>query len=232
MSNLSDLRPQTIVILAMSADGKITDKNSSAARFGSATDKKHLEKQISLVDGVIFGAGTLRAYGSSLPITDLQLIDSRKYLGKSSQPIHIVVSASGKVDSQIRFFEQTIPRWLLSTQEGASFWQNKNYFEHILVRETKSAGFVWQEILPELKSLGINKLAILGGGELVASLFAIDAIDELWLTVCPIILGGVTAPTPVAGEGWLQAEGIKLDLLEIKQIEKEVFLHYRVVRKS
>ncbi len=86
----------------------------------------------------------------------------------------------------------------------------------------------WQTTLNKLQQLKINKLAILGGGELVASLFRENLIDELWLTVCPVIFGGKTAPTPVGGMGFLQSEAIELELIQIKQIEQEVFLHYAV----
>ena len=227
---MDNLHPQTTVVLGMSADGKITDKKGSAARFGSIADKIHLEEQISLVDGVIFGAKTLRAYGTSLPITNAQLIHSRKERQQNLQPLHILVSGSAKVDSRSRFFSQPIPRWLLTTEKGASLWPGNNYFERILVGATNHSGFIWQEILPVLKALGIAKLAILGGGQLVASLLAARAVDDIWLTVCPLILGGDGTPTPVGGEGWLQSEGVELDLLEVKQIKNEVFLHYKVVK--
>ena len=122
-----NFRPQTTVILAMTADGKIADKARSPARFGSNRDKTHLETQISLVDGVIFGAGTLRAYGTSLPITDQELIEARQKRRQNKQPIHIVVSASGKIDAQSKFFQQPIPRWLLTTSENiAIFAKNSN----------------------------------------------------------------------------------------------------------
>ena len=222
-------RPHTTTILAITADGKIADYTRSAARFGSATDKAHLESQISLVDGVIFGAGTLRAYGTSLPISNTKLIKSRQNR-RSIQPIHIVVSASGKIDRRLKFFQQPIPRWLLTTKNNSQLWQNNNLFDRVIVGKTDAnSGFEWQEILAQLSDLGMQKLAILGGGELVASLLAVKAIDEIWLTVCPVIFGGVTAPTPVGGKGWLQSEGIKLDLLEVKYIDREVFLHYRVI---
>jgi 5-amino-6-(5-phosphoribosylamino)uracil reductase len=222
-------RPHTTTILAITADGKIADYTRSAARFGSATDKAHLESQISLVDGVIFGAGTLRAYGTSLPISNTKLRQSRQDRG-SIQPIHLVVSASGEIDSGLKFFQQPIPRWLLTTKDNSQLWQNNNLFDRIIDGKTNSqSSFEWNQILPQLFNLGMQKLAILGGGELVASLLAVKAIDEIWLTVCPVIFGGVTAPTPVGGKGWLQSEGIKLDLLEVKQIDREVFLHYRVI---
>jgi len=218
-------RPQTRVVLAMTADGKIADEARSPARFGSAIDKSHLEKQICLVDGVIFGAGTLRAYGTSLPISDPLLLANRAKLKLPPQPIHIVCSASGNLNPQLRFFSQPIPRCLVTTSRGAKLWQNKkHYFDRILISDRVD----WIEIFARLIELGINKLAILGGGELVASLVALDLVDEIYLTICPLILGGANAPTPVEGIGLSAKTAKRLELVGIEQVESEVFLQYRV----
>lgn len=224
-------RPSTTVILAMTADGKIADEKRSPARFGSAADKAHLEEQISLVDAVLFGAGTLRAYGTSLPITNQNLLQQREKRSRSPQPIHIVCSASGEIDPKLRFFQQPLPRWLLTTATGAKLWQEKREFAKILVFETKNnlnKSLDWSEALTQLKLLGIDKLAILGGGELVASLIKANLIDELWLTICPVIFGGREAPTPVEGIGFSQQQAQRLELLSLKQVGQEIFLHYRL----
>lgn len=227
-------RPHTTAILAMTADGKITDHKGSPARFGSANDKFHLEKQVSKVDGVIFGADTLRAYGTTITVSEPHLLKSRKERSQSLQPVQIVVSASGNLNPRWRFFQQSIPRWLLTVPTGAQLWQAKTEFERILIihgtRENNSV-IDWTMTFVQLHELGLNKLAVLGGGELIASLLAANAIDELWLTICPIILGGKTAPTPVGGMGLLQSEGKQLQLLEVQKVEQEVFLHYRVQTK-
>ena len=222
-------RPQTTIVLAMTADGKITDRESSPARFGSTSDKLHLEKQISFVDAVIFGAGTLRSYGTTLPITNLKLLQARAKRAQTPQPFQIVCSASGKINCQLQFFSQPVPRWLLTTPTGAKFWQGKPEFERILISQSDRQ-MEWMAILPQLKQLGIDKLAILGGGKLIASLLAVDAVDEFYLTICPFIFGGQSASTPVGGKGWLQQQGLKLELISVKQIEQEVFLHYKVIR--
>lgn len=209
----------------MTADGKIADYQSSAARFGSDRDRAHLEKQVSLADGVLFGAGTLRAYGTTLSVTHPQLLQERSQRSQLPQPVQIVVSASGNLNPQWRFFRQPIPRWLLTSDKGATSWQNQPQFERILTYH--SASIDWGAIFTQLQELGIDRLAVLGGAELAASLLAVDLIDELWLTVCPLILGG-NAPTPIGGRGWLQAQAKRLQLLEVKRIEQEVFLHYRI----
>ncbi|MEY2858582.1 MAG: hypothetical protein RLZZ74_2895 [Cyanobacteriota bacterium] len=229
---LMNNRPHATVILGMTADGKIADYQSSPARFGSIHDQNHLEQQVSLVDGVLFGAGTLRAYGTTVCVSNPTLLQERKMRSQLPQPVQIVVSASGNLDSQWRFFQQPIPRWLITIPGHDSTWQSKTEFERILIAPVISPEnnsiINWIKTFQQLAELGLNRLAILGGGELVASLLAEDLIDELWLTLCPVIFGGKSAPTPVGGTGLIQSQGKKLQLLEVKQIEQELFLHYRV----
>ena len=231
----TNLRPHTTAILAITADGKIADSQRSAARFGSLNDKAHLETQVSLVDGVLFGAGTLRAYRTTISVSNSKLLQNRIERSQPPQPVQIVVSASGDLDPQWRFFQQPIPRWLLTLPDGAKSWRGRSQFERILISEPTqpdTSAIDWRSIFTQLSQLGLNKLAILGGSELVASLLALDLVDELWLTICPVIFGGNSAPTPVGGMGWLQSEAKSLRLLEVKQIEQEVFLHYSIERQG
>ncbi|OUL36656.1 riboflavin deaminase [Nostoc sp. T09] len=238
-------RPHTTVILAMSADGKIADFRRSPARFGSKADKAHLEKQIAASDAVLFGAGTLRAYGTTLTVSHPTLLQRRTQEGKSTQPVHIVITQSANLKPEIHFFKQPIKRWLLTTRAGAISWQGREQslpttggtakdcaakFEQILVFETPNGKIDTPAALKHLASLHITRLALLGGGELVASMLELDLIDELWLTVCPLILGGANAPTPVSGAGFLANLAPRLQLLEVHQVEQEVFLHYRLQR--
>lgn len=235
----------------MSADGKIADAKLSAARFPSAADKAHLERQVAKADATLFGASTLRAYRTTLPVSSLDLIEQRQQVGKPKQPIQIVCSASGNLDSRWRFFEQPIPRWLLVTLEGLQYWKDKveergdrsspthrKLFEHVLISERP---FDWHKVMRTLytgtSSLSattsrppIKRLLVMGGGELVASLLSDGLIDELYLTVCPLLIGGKTAPTPVGGLGFTLPRTPRLKLVSADAKGDEVFLHYLVSR--
>lgn len=219
-------RPHTTVVLAMSADGKIADVTRSPARFGSQTDKAHLEKQIAIADAVLFGAGTLRAYGTTLTVSHPDLLKHRKSNGKPPQPINIVISDSGQLNPELRFFQQPVERWLISTATGATFWQARPEFQRTLVFETLTGKVDICAALQHLTTLGIAQLGILGGGKLVANLLKMNLIDEIWLTVCPLILGGKEAPTPVEGSGFLAQQSPRLQLIEVHTENQEVFLHY------
>jgi 5-amino-6-(5-phosphoribosylamino)uracil reductase len=225
-------RPHTTVVLAMSADGKIADFRRAPARFGSKADKAHLEKQIAASDAVLLGAGTLRAYGTTLTVSHPTLLQHRTQEGKPAQPVHIVITHSANLNPEIHFFQQPIRRWLLTTKAGALFWQGRSEFEQILVFEAPTGKIDTLATLQHLAFLHITRLAVLGGGELVASMLELDLIDELWLTVCPLLLGGVSAPTPVEGQGFLANLAPRLQLLEVDRVDQEVFLHYRLQRST
>ncbi len=233
MNHDPNQKPQIAVILAMSADGKIADASRSAARFGSPADRAHLEQQIARSDAVLFGAGSLRAYETTLPLSNPELIQQRQLAGKSPQPVQIVVSRWAKFDPEWPFFRQPVPRWLLTTLAGAEYWQGKGEFEQILALEhpeTKSSNpeIDWPAALQHLATAGLYRLAVLGGGELVASLLAAKLVDEIWFTICPLLLGGTIAPSPVGGTGFPEKLAPGLELLSVKTIGSEVFLHYRL----
>jgi len=225
--------PHTTVILAMSADGKITDAALTPARFGSANDKSHLEQQVAASDAVLFGNGTLRAYGTALRVMKPDLLKQRELQGKPPQPVQIVCSRSRFFDPNWRFFQQPVPRWLLTGKDGemekiVNTQSAIGKFDRTLTAKTSEGEIDWIDAFQQLETLGIKRLAILGGGKLVASVLAAGSIDELWLTICPLILGGADAPTPVEGKGFLADLAPSLELLAVKQVGGEVFLHYRV----
>jgi 5-amino-6-(5-phosphoribosylamino)uracil reductase len=216
----------TTAILAMSADGKLTDYSKAPSSFVSQEDQDHLESKIALADAVLFGAGTLRAYGTTMIVRNPDLIQQRQDRNQPDQPLQIVCSQSADLDEDYPFFEQETPRGLLTDVAGAERWRDRPEFDLVLAAEEDP--FDWQVIFAELENLGIEKLAILGGGQLMGSLFNAGLVNEVWLTICPLILGNPTAPTPVAGEGFLIKYAPKLRLIESIVVNDEIFIHYRV----
>ncbi len=245
-SRLAANRPHVTVILAMSVDGKISDAHRTAARFPSTTDQRHLEQRLATADATLFGAGTLRAYGTTALIKDPVLLETRRQLQQPPQPVHIVCSPSGAVPPNAQFFNQPVPRWLLTTLAGAEKWPGQRGFDRVWIApsqpiEAASVGSVqsgeastgadgeydWPEILQELHGLGMRHLLVMGGGQIVAKLMATDVIDELWLTLCPLIIGGATSPTPCDGEGFSLDQAPRFTLKSTQTMGDEIFLNYQ-----
>lgn len=220
---------KTTLVLAMTADGKISDVTKSAPTFGSDRDYAHLEEQIMGSDVVLVGSGTLNDGGGAVVETKPELIQARLDRGKSAQPPQIICSRSGKIDPSLPFFQQSIERWLLTTKAGSADWIDRPSFDRVLVCETADGKDIdWQAVKIKLAELAVENICFLGGAELAASLFAANFIDELWLTVCPFIYGGSAAPSPVTGEGFTPDLAPRLKLLSVDRVEDELFLHYQV----
>lgn len=230
-----DKLPHLTAIVAISVDGKISDGINNPARFSSKKDLDHLEAKIALWDAIIFGGNTLRAYGTSLVIKNPELLSQRKENNQPCQPLNIVCSASGNINPKMTFFSQNLPRGLLTTKEGLLHWQEKvknfnqqkdNFFEKTFISDNP---INWRETLIKLSELNYKNIGILGGSHLISSLLAQNFINELWLTICPLIIGKKSAPSFLYPDLLENLNlPINLKLLEIKHIEEEIFLHYLI----
>ncbi len=214
----------SILVLAMTADGKIANGDRSAAKFSSPQDFRHLEEQVAQADAVLIGAGTLRIHGTTMRIIDPELIQSRIQRGQSPQPIQIVCSRSGDLNPDLKFFRQPVPRWLLNTAVNED-----QRFDRVL-QISNGQDIDWQQAWVELAGLGIDRLCILGGSEIATALWEQDLIDEFHLTICPWILSNVAAPTPCDGKGIKMPH--QLELINHQVIDQEIFLHYQRVQVS
>jgi riboflavin biosynthesis pyrimidine reductase len=84
-----------------------------------------------------------------------------------------------------------------------------------------------KEILSHLKSRGVKRVLVEGGGEVMWEFIKHDLIDEFHVTLTPWIIGGKTAPTLVDGEGFLPGKIRNLRLVSVKKVRDEIFLVYR-----
>jgi 5-amino-6-(5-phosphoribosylamino)uracil reductase len=207
----------------MSVDGKIANVRREPDKFASRRDFWRLEKLVAAADGVLIGAGTLRAHGTTMRVLAAESIADRHQQGLPEQPVQIVCSGGGDIPKDLKFFRQPVPRWLLTTDGGANGWTEGLEFRQILAAPGARIDWLWA--WQQLATAGIDRLCILGGAEIATALWQLDLIDELHLTICPLVMGGSTAPTLCDGLGL--ASGCQLQLLDWEAIEGEVFLHYR-----
>ena len=74
----------------------------------------------------------------------------------------------------------------------------------------------------------VRRLLCEGGGELNDALFRAGLVDELHLTICPLVIGGRRAPTIADGEGFSRlAEAAQLKLRSTRRVGDELFLVFR-----
>jgi 5-amino-6-(5-phosphoribosylamino)uracil reductase len=79
-----------------------------------------------------------------------------------------------------------------------------------------------------LSGRGVRTLLCEGGGDLCSQLFAARAVDEVYLTLTPRILGGAHAPTMVDGAGFGPDEIPDATLTSMEQAGDELYLRYQI----
>lgn len=222
---------QTTVVLAMTADGKISAVDPKAPREPNVVDQAHLEYQVSLADLVLVGAGTIRAEGGTFTISDRELLAAREVRGQSPQPITCVVSGSLNLSPDLPFLSQDIERWIFTTRTALERSSDTTTLQKLAeLIDLGDTDLDWDRAYTLMAERGIRKVVALGGGSLTAALVQAGRIDDWWLTIWPLIFGGKHAPSPVEGEGFLPYAAPHLELIETRQVGSDLFLHYRTVK--
>ena len=80
------------------------------------------------------------------------------------------------------------------------------------------------EMLADLRARGVRALLSEGGPTLHGALWAAGVVDELFLTIAPLLTGDADEPNIV--EGGRLPEAAELELLSIDRAGSEVFLRY------
>jgi 5-amino-6-(5-phosphoribosylamino)uracil reductase len=230
-------RPFVTLNVAESADGKLAPIDGGKVNFGSAEDRAQMEALRALADGVLIGGGTLRAEDPPLIIRDPKVRDRRATTKGSPHPHNITVcSILPENLAEMNFFRCPETEKLVFTtdrtppalREAAS-----QYARIEVVAEDESGRVDLVEVFRRLPTLGVRHLLLEGGGELNFSMLNAGLIDEIYLTVCPFIFGGRTAPTAFDGAGFARAHVRKLALKShCLSSSGEVFLRYHVLPDS
>jgi 5-amino-6-(5-phosphoribosylamino)uracil reductase len=206
------------LVLAVSLDGRLAPADGGAAQLGDRGDRRALEEALAWADACLIGARTLRLHGSTCLIHGQDLLAERRRQQRPDQPLALVVSRSGDLDSALPFFQQPLRRWLV--RPGGLGPLPSGF-----ARELPLEG--WPEALEALGAAGLRRLVLLGGAELAGQLLQQQLVDELQLTLCPQLLGGGHAWLPAA----LELEPNRWLLEEQRPLGgDELLLRYRRLR--
>ncbi len=205
-------RPYVFINMVSSLDGKAT-VSGSASGIGSKVDRQVMNNLRALSDGVMVGAGTLRAEKISLSVPE-HLSRLRSSTGRSSQPLAII--ASHDPHPPLHNLLNSKPHNTLNTSDLSSPEELKLEMQDILraIRNSHS----------------IERLLVEGGPSLNHSLLSANLVDEIFLTISPKILGGSTEDISTIVEGTTEnLPGVmNSKLVSINIHQSEVFLRYSV----
>lgn len=177
-------------------DGAASLDGASAGLSGTA-DRRLFRLLRALADVIVVGAGTVRTEDYRPPPAHAELAWLRA--GRPAAPELVVVSGRANLDPAARLFADPAQRTLVVTCGAAPTEQVE------ALRAVSEVHVVGKDhvdlplVVAMLHERGHRRLLTEGGPALLGSLTAADLLDEIALTVSPLVVGG-GAPRIVVGD--------------------------------
>lgn len=205
-------------------DGHATGPDARSGSINSAADKVLFGALRLLADAVVLGAGTIRAEGYGRLRTKDEQVGLRREAaaaagieGRSTHPTLVVVTASGEVPDKVLRADRGDTGDVLvlvaeSTRRGHLI--DALGGDHVVVcgQDTVDPG----RAVAALRERGLHQLLTEGGPRLFGDWVEAGVVDELCLTVRPLLTGGGGHRILTGGGGALPTEGRLLQALEIE----------------
>lgn len=213
-------RPYVITNFAVTVDGHAAVDGRSG-KIGSDLDTAMLMGLREQADAVLVGAGTIRAerYGRLLP--DPKRRSRRQDQGRAEEPLAVLVTNSLELPWEIGIFTEGGPVLIVTSAE------DEPPETEVRVQVDRHPGSV--DLRAALSLLrdehGVALLLCEGGPRLHGALHAAGLVDELFVTVGPL-LGGGEGPRMLEGS---LPEPKRLELAGLLEAGGELFARYRVL---
>ncbi|MFH1327494.1 MAG: 2,5-diamino-6-(ribosylamino)-4(3H)-pyrimidinone 5'-phosphate reductase [Candidatus Bathyarchaeota archaeon] len=217
-------KPHVILNAAMTLDGKITTK-ARDSKISCPEDLKRVHRIRAEVDGVMVGINTL-------------LIDDPKLTTKlpgGKNPIRIIVDSRARTPSsaQALTIDKNTETVIAMTEKAP-----KNRVKNLLKAGAKIAyagkgrHVNLKTLMEKLWTMKIRTLLLEGGGTLNWNMLNEGLVDEVYVAVAPMVVGGVKAVTLAEGEGVkCISEALKLEFTKMERFGEDIVLGYRVLHE-
>ena len=214
-------RPLVIVDMVSSIDGRATVEGRSKF-LGSDADTEMLVELRTIADAVLVGPATVKAesYGDLAARPERR--ERRRAAGLAERPLAVLISRSGNIPWGAGLF--AAPGQPVLIYAGADTRPPGEVAADVTVRRLESP--TPAAALEDLRAQhGVRVLLCEGGPSLLHSLLAEDLVDELFLTLVPVVVGDDSQPR-IASGGSLPGGPRGLDLRWVLRSGGELFLRY------
>ena len=217
------LRPFVHLNAAMSLDGKIATY-SGDSRMSSPEDLRRVHQLRASVDAIMVGIRTLLRDDPRLTV---------KFL-RGTSPSRIIVDSRARtpLNSYVVRTAKETPTIIAVTSSAAKKKIVQLQRKGVRVLACGRGSRVSLKLLlKRLKSLGIGRILLEGGGELNWSMLSEGLVDEMSVAITPRVLGGTRATSVIAGKGVAQVkDGIRLKATGTSRFGPDLVVKYKVLK--
>jgi riboflavin biosynthesis pyrimidine reductase len=190
--------PAVRVNFVTSIDGAVTVDGKSAG-LGGPGDKQIFDVLRMVCDALVVAAGTVRAEGYDALRLDAPRRQWRLAHGLTEFPLMVIVSRSLSLNLGQEVFSDAPIRPVVVTHADADPGRRAAIAEVADVVAVGDGEVDLPRALAELRARGAAQVLCEGGPHLAGALTAADLVDEVCLTVSPLLAGGGDAGRMAAG---------------------------------
>ncbi|WP_162256664.1 pyrimidine reductase family protein [Agromyces sp. Soil535] len=181
--------PRVRMNFVMSLDGAVTVEGRSGG-LGDESDRLAMQVLRTLADVVLIGAGTVRVEGyGGLRVGESDAAWRRSH-GLAPQPRIAVVSSRLDLDPTHPFFARAVERPIVVTHAGAPDERRGALADAADVLVCGDEAVDPRAMLDALAGAGLPQVLCEGGPHLFGSLIEADLVDELCLSLSPMLVAG------------------------------------------
>jgi riboflavin-specific deaminase-like protein len=213
-------RPFVYVSMIETLDGHAAIDGRSHG-LGEAADLEMLLELRALADAVLIGTGTLRAEGYDQLVRSDERRARRRAAGLAESPVAVLFSRRFDIPWETGLFAAREQPVLVYTGAQGPVPDVAAPVEIAVLPDPTPAA-----VLADLRGRGVRSLLCEGGPTLHRALHAAGLVDELFLTLAPLLTGDDAEPRIISG-GRLP-DVVRLELLWARQAGSELLLRYAV----
>lgn len=210
---------RTISCFASTLDGRIASKAYPRDRIGTEADLEHLINVRNQADAILCGGETFRAWPNV-----------RRGRKGNKIPVQCLMTKSFNLPTEAPVFQAdpAVPI-LIFSPDAAPDEVKKRFPGHVQWIATGKDGAEQIPIIVKiLEAEGNETLLVEGGGEIMDLFLQAKAMQELYLTLCPLLLSGNDNPRLVSGPGFPVKEAPRTEVLSSQWIGQELYLHLKI----
>lgn len=208
----------------MSVDGYIDDASDERLRLSDAADFDRVDQVRAAADAILIGAETLRRDNPRLLVDSAERRTARTAAGKPEFPLKITVTASGDLNSDLRFWHHGGDKLVYTTAAGATRLDDR--LSGLAEVVSLGAELDFGALLDDLGRRGIARLMVEGGTRIHTAFLAADLADELHLAVAPLLVGDPGAPRFLDPASYPGAPHRRMRLADVTQVGDVAVLRY------
>jgi riboflavin biosynthesis pyrimidine reductase len=187
---VNDRNTQSLrVNFVASIDGAATDHGVSGGLSGHA-DRRVFDLLRRLSDVILVGAGTVRAEGYGAMRLDPASVQLRRASGLSAQPVFAIVSGTLGLDPESAALTDAPVKAIVVTVGAASRMKKEAFSRVADVLVCGEETLDVNVMLDAFAKRGLRQVLCEGGPTLFGTLLDADRVDELCLTISPLLEAG------------------------------------------